>query len=182
MNDEQIIHLLFARSEKGITELENQYGTLARLTAFKVLGSEDDAGECVNDTWLAVWNTIPPQRPRSLAGYICRIARNTALRRYRDEHRKKRSGVVVALEELAESLPGKTLEEDYAVQELIRGINTYLGTLEKENRLIWLAYYWSGMSAPEIAGRMGMTKSAVTTRLSRTKKGMWEYLGKEGLL
>lgn len=182
MNDEQIIKMLFGRSEEAIRELEKQYGKLVRVMVGNVLSSEEDTGECVNDTWLAVWNTIPPQKPQSLAGYVCRISKNIALRRYRDEHRKKRSGVIVALEEFAESLPGKTLEEDYDVQTLIEGINTYLGKQEKENRLIWLAYYWSGVSVKEISERMGMTKSAVTTRLSRTKKGMWEYLEKEGLL
>jgi RNA polymerase sigma-70 factor (ECF subfamily) len=89
---------------------------------------------------------------------------------------------MVALEEFAESLSGRTLEEDYSVQSLIEGINTYLGLLEKENRLIWLAYYWAVEGVPQIAARMGMTKSAVTTRLSRTKKGMWDYLKKEELL
>lgn len=182
MNDEQIMKLLFDRSEDAIKELEKQYGKLVRMIAGNVLNSEEDTGECVNDTWLAVWNTIPPEKPRSLAGYVCRVSKNIALRRYRDEHRQKRSGIIIALEEFAENLPGKTLEEDYAVRTLIEGINTYLGQQEKENRLIWLAYYWSGVSVKEISERMGMTKSAVTTRLSRIKKGMWEYLKKEELL
>jgi RNA polymerase sigma-70 factor (ECF subfamily) len=182
MGDQQIIELLFARSETGICELEQQYGKLVRLVAGNVLDNAEDVGECVNDTWMAVWNTIPPQRPQSLSGYVCRISKNIALRRYRDAHRKKRNGVMVALEEFAESLSGRTLEEDYSVQSLIEGINTYLGLLEKENRLIWLAYYWAVEGVPQIAARMGMTKSAVTTRLSRTKKGMWDYLKKEELL
>lgn len=182
MGDQQIIELLFARSETGIRELEQQYGKLVRLVAGNVLDNAEDVGECVNDTWMAVWNTIPPQRPQSLSGYVCHISKNIALRRYRDAHRKKRNGVLVALEEFAQCLPGRTLEEDYRVQSLIDGINTYLGLLEKENRLIWLAYYWAGEGVPQIAARMGMTKSAITTRLSRTKKGMWDYLKKEELL
>ena len=182
MNDEHIINLLFRRSEDGIKELENQYGKLARLIALNVLNNEEDAGECVNDTWMAVWNTIPPRKPDSLAGYVSKISRNIALRRYRDEHRKKRSGVVASIEEFAENLSGRTLEEDYNLQSLIEGINTYLGKLPKDNRLIWMAYYWAGLSKADIAKRMGYSISAVNTRLSRVKKDMFEFLKKEDLI
>lgn len=100
------ITVLFDRPEPAFSELDHSYGRLVQNIMEHILNDEEDIKECVNDTWLAVWNTIPPQRPDSLLKYVCRIAKNKALHRHRDEHRKKRSAVTVVLDELSEFLPG----------------------------------------------------------------------------
>ena len=82
MDDNEIIRLLFDRSERAVAELSARYGSLCRRTARNILRDERDAEECVNDTWLAVWNAVPTTRPNSLAAYVCRITRNLALKRY----------------------------------------------------------------------------------------------------
>lgn len=78
MTDEEIIHLFFERSEQAITELSKEHGRAAARVARNILGSERDAEECLNDTYLAVWNAIPPQKPDPLRTFVCKIARNLA--------------------------------------------------------------------------------------------------------
>ncbi len=82
MTDEEIIDLFFERSEQAISELADKHGLAVNRVAFNILGDPEDAKECVNDTWLGAWNSIPPQRPSPLRTYVCRIARNLATKKY----------------------------------------------------------------------------------------------------
>ncbi len=109
MDDNQIIELFFKRSESAIGELDQKYGNLCRSVSKNVLGSEEDASEAVNDTYLAVWNQIPPEKPENLLGYVLKIAKNRSLNilRFRSA-RKRDSYYQVALDELEECLPGKS--------------------------------------------------------------------------
>ena len=102
MDDDRIIELFFARSEQAITELSRKYGTVCRRVAENILNDRRDAEECLNDAYLAVWNTVPPRRPDPLMSYVCRIVRNQALKRYHANAARKRNSVYdAALEELA---------------------------------------------------------------------------------
>ena len=107
MTDEQIIDLMTARNEQALTEVETKYSRLCESITRRILGDEEDAKECVNDTLMALWNAIPPNRPKSLGAYAAKIARNLALNRYKSANAKKRrsNAVAVSLEELAECLP-----------------------------------------------------------------------------
>ena len=101
MDDDRIIELFFARSEQAVTELSRKYGTVCRRTAENILNDRRDAEECLNDAYLAVWNTVPPQRPDPLLSYVCRIVRNQALKRYHANAARKRNSVYdAALEEI----------------------------------------------------------------------------------
>ena len=92
MEDSEIISLFFARSEQAVAELDRQYGAAVKKTASNILPDRLDAEECVNDTYLRVWNSIPPQRPNPLVSFVCKIARNLALDRYRSSRAEKRNG------------------------------------------------------------------------------------------
>ena len=92
LEDSEIIGLFFERSEQAIVELDLKYGAAVRRTVLNILGSPEDAEECVNDAYLGVWNSIPPQRPNSLAGYVYRITRNLAIKRFHSNTAKKRNG------------------------------------------------------------------------------------------
>ena len=106
MDDDRIIELFFERSEQAIVELSGKYGSVCSRIAQNILNDQLDSEECVNDAYLVVWNSIPPQRPDSLAGYVCSIVRNIALNKYHRNTAKKRNSVYdVALEEIAEYLP-----------------------------------------------------------------------------
>lgn len=121
MEDRLIIELFFERSEQGITELSKKYGTLCRSLSNQILRNAQDAEECVNDAFLAAWNTIPPARPDPLSAYICRITRNISLKKYHSLTAQKRnSRYDIILEEVSELLTAKDSVEDelsrYSVQ------------------------------------------------------------------
>lgn len=90
MEDSRIISLFFERSEQAIRELDCKYGGAVRKTAANILDDRQDVEECVNDTYLKVWNSIPPHAPNPLAAYVCRISRNLAINRYHANHAGKR--------------------------------------------------------------------------------------------
>lgn len=92
MEDSKIIELFFERSEQAIAELSYKYGGVCRKIAFNILNNLQDVEECVNDTYLGAWNSIPPQNPNPLVTYICKITRNIALKKYRYNTAKRRNG------------------------------------------------------------------------------------------
>lgn len=182
MEDQKIVSMLFSRSEEALKELEYSYGRLVRSIADNIVHNRETALECANDTWLAVWNTIPPTRPESLGNYVCRIVKNIALTRFRDEHCKKRNASIVQWDELEECLAGASMEDEVGLHAVTEEINVFLKKQEWENRMIWMCYYWSGVSVAEIADRLRMRKGTVKMRLSRMRTALRADLEKEGLL
>ena len=144
MEDSQIIALFYERSEQAIEELDRKYGAAVRKTAANILNDRQDEEECANDTWLGVWNTIPPQDPRPLKSYVCRIARNLAVKKYHARTAQKRSGgYELVLDELAECIPASTdVEDEYTARELSAAISRFLDTLCYEDRFCFVRRYW----------------------------------------
>lgn len=172
MEDEKIIELYFARREEAIRATEEKYGKLCRTLCYRLLGSWDDAEECVSDACLALWNTVPPKRPEKLSSYLCRVARNLALKKREHESAaKRRREFDVALSELGDTLaaPGG-VEEQVEAAETARRIEVFLDTLTAENRVIFLRRYWFAESCAEIGERVGLTPNHVSVRLSRLRK------------
>lgn len=181
MDDSKIIGLLWQRAEAALDALAKKYGPRLLSTARNILGSRQDAEESVSDTYLAVWNSIPPKRPDPLAGFVFKIGRNLALKRLRDSTSQKRNSTYdLSLDELAECIPGPALEETVEARELGRVIDRFLDTVSRESRVLFLRRYWFGDSAKELALHFGMTVNAVNVRLSRTRSGLRDYLIKEG--
>lgn len=183
MEDRHIIALLFQRAETALEAMEESYGARLLAIAVNILGDTRDAQECVNDTYLALWNSIPPEKPDPLCAYAYRVARNTAYSRLRSRQAKKRSGGYdLSLDELAECIGTHTLEDRINEQELGQAINRFLGTLSRENRVIFLRRHWFGDSVKDIARSLGMEESTVSARLSRTRSKLKAYLQKEELI
>lgn len=181
MEDKKIIQLLFARAENAISELSKRFGTQLHRIACNILGNSLDAEECTNDTYLALWNAIPPVSPDPLAPYVYRTGRNTALKRWhRDTAKKRDSRYDVSLEELNECLPGKDTEQLVDARELGRTMNRFLDTNSKENRYIFIRRYWFVDSVGEIAKELHLKENAVSVRLNRIRSSLKEYLKKEG--
>ena len=183
LEDSTILDLLFERSERAIGELDRKYGAAVRGTAANILRDPQDAEECVNDTWLAVWNSIPPQRPGTLAGYICRIARNKALSRLRANTAEKRDGRYdLVLDELAEAIPSnKDVETEYDAKKLTEAINRFLAAQSLEDRRLFVRRYFLGDSPEELAARTKSSGSRVRVRLFRLREKLRKMLQKEGL-
>lgn len=181
MEDKKIIKLLFARAENAISELAAKFGRQLHRIAYNILENSLDAEECTNDTYLALWNAIPPVSPDPLAPYVYRTGRNTALKRlHRDTAQKRNSRYDVSLEELNGCLPGEDMEQTMDAKELGRTIDRFLDTASKENRYIFLRRYWFGDSVGEIAKELKLQENAVYVRLNRIRNSLKDYLKKEG--
>ena len=183
MEDSRIIELFFARSEQAIAELSRKYGAVCRRVADNILKDRLDAEECLNDAYLAVWNTIPPRRPDPLLSYVCRIVRNQALKRYRRNTAQMRNSAYdAALEEVAECFPSAvSVEAEIEAGEAARAIDRFLETLDRENRILFVRRYWYADSVGELAELFHLRKHAVSVRLSRIRKALRKHLEEEGI-
>lgn len=183
MDDSRIIDLLFERSERAISELSLKYGGICLRVATNVLGNHQDAEECVNDSYLAVWNAIPPKRPNPLLAFVCRLVRNIAINRYEYNSAQKRGGTYdVCLDELQECISSdETVDSEYNANELSRLIDVYLDTLSRVNRMIFVRRYWYMDSFKDISAVSGLSEGAVRTRLSRLRGNLKEFLESRGI-
>lgn len=182
LEDSKIIELFFARAEQAIVELSAKYGTVCGRIARNILKNDLDAEECVNDTYLAAWNTIPPQKPNPLRTYIFRIVRNISIAKYHANTSVKRNSYYdVALEELESCLAASvTVEQEIAASELSRQIDRFLDTLDKESRVMFVRRYWYSDSISAIAEMFQISNHNVSVRLSRTRDKLKSHLKKEG--
>ena len=184
LQDHEIIDLFFARSEQAIQALIHKYGTAVKNVAANILKSEQDAEECVSDTYLQVWNRIPPTRPKFLGAYTCRIARNLSLKRhYANTAQKRNSYYDVALEELEGTVPAlSTVESEYDAKELTRYLNRFLQGLTREDRYLFMRRYWHGDSIGKIAEDLQIKPHNASVRLFRLRQKLQDYLQREGMI
>ena len=184
LEDSQIIALFYERSEQAIAELDRTYGAAVRKTAANILHDRRDEEECVNDTYLGVWNSVPPQHPRPLKSYVCRIARNLAVKKYHARRAQKRDGgYELVLDELAEAIPATTgVEDEYTAKELSAAISRFLDTLSYEDRFCFVRRYWYADPVSDIAAITQLESHRISVRLFRTREKLHRYLKEEGLL
>ena len=182
MEDQLIIKLFLERSENAIRELNLKYGKTCKCLANRFLHNEQDVEECMNDAYLAVWNTIPPQKPSPLSAYVCRIVKNTALKKYRTNTAGKRNHAHdIILEEADEFLSvNETVESEILAKEMSSRINAFLGGIKDKDRVMFVQRYWFCYSVEEIAKAMGVSKNYVTVHLHRTREKLRDYLKSEG--
>ena len=180
MEDQQIIGLLFQRSETAILALQQKFGSFCRSIISNTLSDSRDVEECTSDTYLRVWNSIPPQRPARLDSYIARIARNVALDRYDYNNASMRNTrLSIAYEELALYLPAG--EQDTDAVEFRAFINRFLRNLPRETRVMFIRRYWYGESIAQIAGFFDCSEEKVKSALFRTRNKLREAMIKEGI-
>ena len=178
MDDNEIIALFESRSQDAIAELDSKYGRLCRKLARDITHSDEDGEECVSDALLALWNKIPPEKPKPLIAYLLRIVRNLAIKKFRSFQTNKRDGSeVLCIDELCEVLVFDENEFDEA--ELFMVIDRFLASLSQTDRLIFMRRYWFGESVSAIADGVGMSESAVKVKLFRILDRMKAYLNKE---
>lgn len=181
MEDRQIISALWDRAESALEALRRKFGKRIFATAMNILGDRRDAEEAENDTYLAVWNAIPPANPEPLCAFVYRIGRNAALYILRHRTAQKRyAGYEVCLEELSQTLAGSSMEEQLDARLLGQAIDRFLDTLTKENRVLFLRRYWFGDDIPTLARERGLRQGTVSVRLHRIRGQLKEYLIKEG--
>ena len=178
MLDEQIIELFFNRSGNAIDELDKKYGKVLHKLSYNILNDRLDVEECLNDSYLGVWNTIPPERPNPLLTYVCKIVRNISLKRYHSKTALKRNSTYdIAMSEVENYiLAPNSVESEIEAKEFAALIENFLDTLSVENRVIFMRRYWFSDTYKEIADRVGMTEKMVSMRLTRIRRKMREFL------
>ncbi|MBP0967773.1 MAG: sigma-70 family RNA polymerase sigma factor [Oscillospiraceae bacterium] len=182
-DDSRIIACLLRRDEQALNMIRNTYGKLCFRIAQQMLGSKEDAEECVNDMLLAVWRSVPPHQPESLEAYLVTLLRRAAMDRLRQMHSQKRGGrqLAAALDELSELLPAKdNVEQECSRRDLTEALRHCVDALPEKAQRIFLQRYLLAMPLRQIAVDNGMTLSAVKVLLHRTRKQMQELLRREG--
>lgn len=181
MNDIQIIELYFRRNEQAIAESQSKYGRYCTVIANNILFSKEDSEECVNDTWLQAWNTIPPKKPSKLSLFFGKITRNLAINMYRKNSAEKRGGhgTDLCLEELEECVgKGESIGD---ALELKEALDRFMETLKPKPKKIFMTRYWYMLPIKDTAKACGVSEGAAKMSLKRTRTELKEFLEKEGI-
>ena len=182
MEDAKIMELFFKRDQQAIVETDRSYGRKLFVLADRVLRSREDAEESVSDTYFKAWETIPPQKPDFYFAYLAKICRFFALGKLDWRNAAKRNAEIVELTaEMALCIPDESHERKMEARELGRVLNSFLGTLTPESRMIFLRRYWYVDTIAEIAARYEISESKVKTQLHRARAKLCTYLEKEGI-
>ena len=175
-SDTEIVELYFARNEQAIRETDAKYGKLCLQISMDIVNSQPDAEECLNDTYLKTWNSIPPTRPASLCAFVCRIVRNLSLNRLRDMRAAKRNReLTLSLQELESCIP--LSESSSQLPDLL---NDFLSSLNKEDRALFVGRYWYARPVQDLAARLDLTSNAASIRLHRIREKLRAYLTERG--
>ena len=182
MEDYKIIELYFSRDERAIKETDLKYGKLCHSIANNILKNNEDSEECVNDTYIGIWNTIPPEKPNHFMAFVCKIARNLALKRLESSMRQKRSqATVISFSELEEILSDDSIAAEISNEEIGKAISAFLRKEKADSRKVFIRKYYFFDSISEIAERYSFTESKVKNMLYHTRSKLKEYLIKEGI-
>ena len=179
MDDKRIIELFWERSEQAIAETDKKYGKYILHIARNILENDEDACEVQNDTYMRVWDTIPPNRPDILRAYVGTISRNLSLDRYRQKYSQKRGVVSVAIDELGECISDTSASDETESARICDALNRFVAQLPARTRKIFVLRYWYMFSIEQIACEHSMKNNTVTTILFRTRKELKKFLEKE---
>lgn len=182
MEDHKIVEMYLARDEDAIRETESKYGRLCYQIAYNILGIREDAEECVSDTYIGIWNAIPPARPDFFRAFMCKIVRNLSLKRLAYLQQKKRlCHMEISLEELEAVLPDYRYVPEITDEEVGQAIERFLRIQKQDSRSVFIRRYYFFDSVAEIAKRYSYTESKVKNMLHHTRKKLREYLVEEGI-
>ena len=178
LQDHEIVALYHARDDQAIHHSQRKYGSYCRTVAMNILNSPPDAEECVNDTWLAAWNSMPPQKPQNLCAYLGKLVRHISINRLKALRRERRDvRLTVTLEELEDCIPAP---DDTESRLICQWLDEYLGTLTELDRRLFVGRYWYNYRVKQMARHYGLSANAATKRISRVREGLRVYLTERG--
>lgn len=183
MQDRQIVELYLNRDETAVSETTEKYGKYLMKIALNILANEEDAKECVNDTYLAVWGSIPPNEPENLSTYLVKLIRRISIDRLRANHRQKRipTEYLVSIDELNQIITdNSTPESDYEVKLFAAAINSFIKSLPEKKKNVFVARYYFHDSLKSISSSFGISEAKAKSILFRTRRELKEHLLKEG--
>lgn len=184
MEDEKIIELYWERNQTAIAQTQEKYGRYCERIAGNIVHNLQDAQECVNDTWMRAWNSMPKERPQFLGAFLGAITRNLSLDCYRRNHSQKRGGgeLTYIYEELRDCVGSEESDAYVQHQELLRVIDGFLTELDAETRVIFVRRYWYADKISAIAARLFISESKVKSSLHRSRRRLRKLLEKEGFV
>ena len=183
MDDSKLLDLFWERDENAINEVDTKYGSYCRKIAINILSLHEDAEECVSDTWLKAWESIPPERPGNLKAWLGRVVRNTALNMWQRNHAQKRhDGMELMLDELAEIIPSaESTENTIDAHDLGKLISEWLRKLTPEDRNCFVRRYWYGDSIKELSALSGKSAGNLAQKMYRLRKELKNELERNGI-
>ena len=182
MEDTQIIELYWNRNQLAIKEGSEKYGRMLKGISLSILSNHEDTEECVSDTYMKAWDTIPPQRPNSLSAYLGRITRNLSINRWHERRAKKRGGDSLLLSELSDCIPSSAcVEAEIELGELTEIISKWLCSLSRDERVLFLRRYWFGESLNTLADECLTTPNKLAGRMYRLRERLKLALEREGI-
>ncbi len=183
MEDYRIVDMYWDRDEGAIAESDRKYGRMLNSLSFALLSSREDAEECVNDTYIDAWNAMPVARPDNLGAFLSKITRRISIDRFRKQHRQKRGGLDNLTLELTDCIPSsESVESEYENGRLKDALDSFLYSLDKEKRVMFVRRYFYSHSIEQISEQMNISVAKVKTTLFRIRNSLKEYLEKEGML
>ncbi len=183
ISDEKIVELYWQREEKAIEYTEEKYGRYLYTIAYNIVHNRPDCEECLNDTYLGTWNSIPPTRPKAFQAFISKIMRNVAVRKFRRNNADKRipSSMTVSLEEMDDCVAyNSSVDEEYAIRELTRILNKYLSELPERDATVFISRYYYSDSLEEISEMLGVSERTVSRMLLKLRQDLKQLLEEEG--
>ena len=182
MEDHQIIELYFARDELAIEETAKRYGGVCMQVSMDILKDRMDAEECVSDTYLAAWNSMPEERPTYLGAFLSRIVRRISITRFRSAHAGKRGGAGRLIEELTDAIPSDCdLQAEYDNTLLAQALNRFLRSLDEEKRYVFVRRYYYSDPIGQIARALRVSEGKIKTDLFRLRGALKKFLEQEGI-
>lgn len=182
MDDTQIIDLYWQRDEAAISETSKKYGVFCHSIAKNILTLHEDAEECVNDTYYQAWISIPPERPQIFRAWLGKVVRNIAINLWNKKHTQKRyAGMELLLSELEDCIPSPaTVECELDELELTDFLNTWLASLSRDDRVLFLRRYWNGEAIKDLAKVYGVPPKKLAKRMYLLRQELKCSLEKEG--
>ena len=183
LQDDKIVELYWKREETAIAATEKKYGAYLMKIAYNILADREDSRECVNDTYMKVWNCIPPHRPEALSAFLAKIARQTAIDIFRRKTSQKRraSEYAVSLSELEDCIgAANTVETEVDARSLADAINNFLGELSVVERDVFIGRYYFADSVGYITAYCNITVPKTKSMLYRLRSRLKIYLKQEG--
>ncbi len=183
ISDDAIIELYWQRDESAITHTDVKYGKYLLSVAYNIVNDKSDCEECLNDTYLGAWNSMPPEHPSMLKAFLTTIMRRTAVNRYNYNNRKKRvpSEMIVSLSEIEGCVSdGVGVDDEFNAEELGRLISAFVRELPDRRRYIFMSRYYVAQPIETIASELGVSRSTVNKEIAAIKADLKNLLESEG--
>ena len=184
MDEQSIVELYLQRDENAIKESRNKYEAYCYRIAMNILSVAEDVEECINDTWISVWNRIPPVIPKSLKAFLGKLVRDISLSRYRAVHAEKRyNGMELILDELAECIPSEQdIQESLEQKELSGTVNGWLDSLPQEDRVLFVKRYYYGETVKQLSEMQSCTENQMAQKMMKLRNKLKAHLLSGGVL